>query len=684
MGCVAFMTAAAASADDARLRDNSTGADWPAYGRTYGEQHYSPLDQVSTDNVGQLGLMWSFDLGAGNPATIPIAVDDVLYFASGLSVVRALDASTGKLLWTYDPQVGKVGALSLRQGWGSRGLGYWNSRVYVATSDGRLIAIYAKTGQVAWSVLTVDRSEGRYITGAPRLFQGKVIIGHGGNDSLSVHGYVTCYDATSGRQLWRFYTVPGDPVSRADDPAQAMAAKTWFGDWKTRSGGGTVWNAFTYDPETNTVFLGTGNGSPWNRRVRSADQGDNLFIASIVALNASTGRYKWHYQVTPGDTWDYDASMDMQLADLTINGHRRKVLIQASKNGFLYVIDRTTGALISAEAFAKVTWASKIDLATGRPVEDPAARYPEGKPFELWPSFFGAHSWQPSAYSPKAQLIFVPVIERGSSYSDAGIDADQWVREPGNAVDTAVIIGAGGQQDPLNGTSWLMAIAPATQRHVWKVRTAGGGGGGVMATGGDLVFQGDISGNFNAYAAESGAKLWSFAAASGIVAAPITYLAYGRQFVSIVAGVGTGSALLQLAPHTVDYRTQAKRVLTFGIGGHGELAAPTPVVMPVAPPDPDYRPDEKTELQGAITFGRQCTNCHGGQAASAGNAPDLRASAVPLSGQAFAQVVREGALLDKGMPRFAEFDDAKLDAVRQYIRSRAADLRAHPTPSAPN
>jgi quinohemoprotein ethanol dehydrogenase len=281
-------------------------------------------------------------------------------------------------------------------------------------------------------------------------------------------------------------------------------------------------------------------------------------------------------------------------------------------------------------------------------------------------------------------LIFVPVIERGSSYSDQGIGAEHWVREPGNAVDTAVNIGAGGQEDPLNGTSWLLAVAPATQRHVWRVRTPGGGAGGVMATGGDLVFQGDILGNFNAYAADSGTKLWSFATGAGIVAAPITYLARSKQFVSVIVGVGTGGALLQLAPHTVDYRTQAKRVLTFGIGGHGKLGPPTPFITPVALPDPDYRPDEKIELQGAITFGGQCTNCHGAQAVSAGNAPDLRASAVPLSEQAFAQVVREGTLLDKGMPRFAEFDDAKLNAVRQYIRSRAEDLRAHPIPAVTN
>jgi quinohemoprotein ethanol dehydrogenase len=662
---------------EAELRDDSDGSDWPAYGRTYGEQHYSPLRQIDVHTVPRLGLAWAMDLGPGNPATIPIAVDGVLYFASGLSVVRAVDAVTGTLRWSYDPQVGAAGGLGVRQGWGSRGIGYWHGKVYVGTADGRLIAIHADTGTVAWSVSTVAKDEGRYITGAPRVFDGKVIVGHGGNDSASIRGYVTCYDAETGRERWRFYTVPGNPADGFEDDAQRLAAQTWSGPWWTYGGGGSVWNSVTYDPATRTVFVGTGNGSPWNRKVRSADRGDNLFVASIVALDADTGRYKWHYQLNPGETWDYDASLDMQLADLRIAGTPRKVLIQAAKNGFLYVLDRTTGELISAEKFAKVTWATRIDPANGRPLEVPGARFPHGEDFELWPSLFGAHSWHPSAYSPRAHLLFVPVIEKGVIYNDRGITADTWRRWPGNAADAAVNLDLASVDDPLNNTSWLLAIDPATQRQVWRIRTPAGADGGLLATGGDLVFQGDTTGSFNAYDARSGEKRWTFETRAGIVAAPITYLAHGTQYVALAVGIGTGAALAAASPVSADYRTQPKRLLTFAIDLHATL--PTPAVAASArlraPDDAGYRADAGLAQTGAIDFGRHCANCHGMGAVSVGNAPDLRASSLPLAGEAFARVVRGGALSSNGMPRFAEFDDATLDAIRQYLRAQAALLR---------
>jgi quinohemoprotein ethanol dehydrogenase len=350
-------------------------------------------------------------------------------------------------------------------------------------------------------------------------------------------------------------------------------------------------------------------------------------------------------------------------------------LIQAPKNGFLYVIDRLTGRLISAEKYAKVTWATKIDVASGRPVEVPGARFPDGKTFELWPSMFGAHSWHPSAYSPKARLLFIPVIERGATYSDTGITAQNWTRAPGNAVDSALHLGLSGINDPLNGTSWLVAIDPSTQRQAWRVRTPTGADGGLMATAGDLVFQGDTTGDFNAYSSQSGAKLWSFDARSGIVAAPITYLANGTQYVSVVTGVGTGAALAAMSGTNADYRTQPRRVLTFAIGGTATVPPAAKVVL-TAPQDATFRADPPTIQLGAIAFGRHCTNCHGFNAVSVGSAPDLRASALLLSPTAFAHVVRDGALLERGMPRFTELDDATLGAIDEYLRSRAADLRA--------
>ncbi|MGE4324076.1 MAG: PQQ-binding-like beta-propeller repeat protein, partial [Sphingobium sp.] len=294
-------------AEAARLRDGASGNDWPGYGRTYGEQHFSPLDQIRQDNVSGLGLAWAVDLPPGNPVTAPVAVGGIVYVAAGLAIVRAIDGATGRVLWTFDPQAGEAAGEDLRQGWGTRGLAYWNGKIYVGTPDGRLIALDAKNGTVVWSRKTIGDNDGRYITGAPRIFDGKVIIGHGGADSANVRGYVTTYDAETGRQLWRFFLVPGNPAQGFEDDAQAMAAKTWAGQWWNVGGGGTAWNAFTYDPETKTIFIGTGNGAPWNRKIRSADTGDNLFLCSIVALDAVTGKYKWHYQINPGETWDYNA-----------------------------------------------------------------------------------------------------------------------------------------------------------------------------------------------------------------------------------------------------------------------------------------------------------------------------------------------------------------------------------------
>ena len=373
----------------AQLLDTSDGADWPAYGRTYGEQHFSPLGEINRYNIGRLRLAWYLDLGVGNSTTAPIAVDGVIYFARAYSIVTAVDAVSGKFLWTYDPRVIERAGRIVRNTWGSRGIAWWNGKVYTGTADGRLIAIDARTGREVWSANTFQAGDGRYITGAPRVFAGKVVIGHGGADFAAVRGYVTTYDAETGKQLWRFYFVPGDPSKGPDgaasDSVMPMAAKTWAGEWWRHGGGGTAWNAMAYDAEHDTLLVGTGNGAPWNRRVRSADQGDNLFLCSIVALDAATGAYKWHYQINPGESWDYNAAMDIELADLVIDSKWRQVAITAPKNGFFYVIDRITGKLISAEAFAPVTWATKIDQATGRPVEVPAARYPDGSTFLLRP-----------------------------------------------------------------------------------------------------------------------------------------------------------------------------------------------------------------------------------------------------------------------------------------------------------
>ncbi|MBK5263830.1 MAG: PQQ-dependent dehydrogenase, methanol/ethanol family [Alphaproteobacteria bacterium] len=657
------------------LSSDTNGTDWAAYGGPYGEQHFSTLDEINDKNISRLGLLWSIDLGPGNPATIPIAVYGILYYASGLSVVHAVDAATGQTLWTYDPGVAEAAGLKLRQGWGSRGLGYWNGKLYVGTGDGRLIAIDAKSGKLVWSTLTVDPNDGRYITGAPRLFDGKVIVGHGGSDSANIRGYVTTYDADTGKQLWRFYVVPGNPANGFEDEAQALAAKTWHGEWWKYGGGGAAWNAFTYDADTNTIFVGTGNGGPWNHKIRSKGKGDNLFVCSVVALDADTGKYKWHYQFNPGETWDYNAAMDMHLANLSIDGQKRKVLMTAPKNGFFYTLDRVSGKLLSAEKIAKVTWASKIDLATGRPVENPAARFPKGSSFEVWPGATGAHSWMPSAFSPKTGLAYIPKIEAGAVYTDRGIDLAKWKRTPGNAYDFGLIANHA-LKDPMQNTSSLLAWDPVRQKVAWEVPTFGKYGGGIMATGGNLVFQGQANGKFNAFAADSGKPLWSFDSYAAIIAAPITYRAGGHQLVTILVGLGTSPGL-QAMDLGVDTgaRTQAKRVLTFAIGGTAKIPVHRPEKIALDP-DPGFKRNPAIATKGAIVYAQRCLTCHGVDAKAAGVAPDLRMSPVPLSAETFNDIVHGGALVPAGMPRFEELNKNDVDAIRQYLRTERSNIPA--------
>lgn len=663
------------TANDAHLIDTSDGANWAAFGRTYGEQHYSPLHEINENTVDRLGLAWFLDLPPGNSVTGPLAIDGTLYFAAGYSVVRAVDAATGRVLWTFDPKAAEAAGTRLRQGWGSRGIAWWNGLIFTGTQDGRLIAINAKTGAEVWSAQTLQEGDDRFISGPPRVFAGKVVIGHGGADSGATRGYVTAYDAASGRQLWRFWTVPGDPAKGFENPAMTMAAKTWSGKWWTHGGGGTVWNAITYDPDTDTLFLGTGNGAPWNRKIRSEDKGDNLFLSSIVALEGKSGRYKWHYQVNPGETWDYNASMDMQLADLTIDGKPRKVLMQAPKNGFFYVIDRITGKLISAQKITKVTWASHIDIATGRPVETPGARFPNGQPFELWPGNMGAHSWMPSAYSPRTRLVYIPVRDTASSIGDAGITAANWRFRPGNQPNIAVNLGVRPIADAQhNNKSRLLAWDPVLQRARWSLPTPGAWNGGIMATDGGLVFQGQADGAFNAYRDTDGKRLWQFAAGAPVLAPPISYRVKGLQYVTVLTGASTGATMNQQEiPFPIDYRTQARRVLTFRLDGKAQLP-PSQVAAIEWPADPDFKADPVSAGRGAALF-VHCMVCHGVGAVAVGAAPDLRASLVPRDAEAFKQIVQGGGLVSAGMPRFSELSDADLKDLRQYLRSEAAKAR---------
>jgi quinohemoprotein ethanol dehydrogenase len=538
-------------------------------------------------------------------------------------------------------------------------------------------------------VQTFDKDFPARVNGAPRVYDGKVLIGFGGTTGKT-RGFVTSYDAATGRQLWRFYTVPGNPADRPENQSMAMASKTWSGDWWKFGGGGDVWNAIAYDPETDTVFIGTGSGYPWNRRVRSADGGDNLFIASIVALDGSSGAYKWHYQVTPGDTWDYDATMDMELADLAMDGKTRRVLMQAPKNGFFYVLDRDTGQLISAAPYAKVTWASRIDLKTGRPVETPAARYPKGTETDIWPCGIGAHSWMPMAYSPHTRLAYIPVVECGGPWSDKRIDLKAW-RPPTDRVVVGAVDSDSDAADEGIDTSSdsaaaidgaLLAWDPVAQKARWRLPRPTHVNGGVLATGGDLVFQGTIDGSFNAYSAQAGKLLWSFDTRAPLLSAPISYSIGGKQYVTLLTGLGMGMAAEagmlgeRLERYGVDPRSQARRVLTFALDGKATLpprTAPVPV-----PADPGFRPDPSSANAGGALYGRHCLDCHGVSVIGTIHAPDLRRSAIPLSAIAFTKIVRDGSLVSQGMPNFPELSDEQIEHIRHYIRTEAGKLRKSP------
>jgi quinohemoprotein ethanol dehydrogenase len=660
-------------------------ANWLSVGRTYSEQRFSPLAKINPTNVKTLGLAWSLDLDThrGQEAT-PLVVDGVMYSTSAWSKVQAIDPITGKLLWQFDPKVpGETGAKACCDVV-NRGVAYWQGRIYVGALDGRLIAVDAKTGREAWSVVTVDQSKPYTITGAPRVIKSKVLIGNGGAE-FGVRGYISAYDADSGKLVWRFYTVPGDPSQPFEQPILEQAAKTWHGEWWKLGGGGTVWDSMAYDPELDLLYVGTGNGSPWNQKIRSPGGGDNLFLSSIVALRPDTGDYVWHYQTTPGESWDYTATQHIILADLGIANQKRKVLMQAPKNGFFYVLDRTNGQLISAQPFATLNWASGIDPKTGRPIENPNARYP--KPTQPWlalPGPFGSHSWQPMSFSPQTGLVYIPVQEPGFAYIDdskfksrplgynTGIDMTVPTMPQDPRMKAAVLAGVRG---------YLQARDPVTQKVIWTVNQDSAWNGGVLSTAGDLVWQGNAMGEFVAYAAHTGEKLWSFPAQTGIVAAPMSYEIGGEQYVAVVAGWGgampvAGGDVARKGAINVN----RSRVLAFKLGGGAQL--PEPVAAGPPPAQPPARPKNTAQVaEGKGAFLRTCSVCHGDAAVGAGVIPDLRSSAMIQTPDAWKVIVVDGALKDHGMVSFASvLTPSEPEAIRSYIVDRANDLfeETHP------
>ena len=664
-----------AAVDAARvIHADAEPGDWMTTGRTYSEQRFSPLKAIDEKNVSQLALAWSYTLDTrrGQEST-PLVVDGTMYFTTAWSKVVALNAATGAPLWTYDPKVPPEWAVNACCDVVNRGVAAWNGKVFVGTLDGRLIALDAATGKPAWSTLTIDPRYRYTITGAPRVVKGRVIIGNGGAE-VSTRGYVSAYDAETGKMDWRFYIVPGDPSKPLENPALEKAAKTWTGEWWKYGGGGNAWDSMAYDPDLDLLYIGTGNGGPWNERIRSPRGGDNLYLDSVIALKPDTGDLAWYYQETPSDTWDYDSAQHIILADITLDGKPRKVLLHAPKNGFFYVIDRTNGQLLSAKPYTYITWAKGVDMKTGRPVETAIARYNSPNPPPVVPGPSGAHNWQPMSFDPLTGYVYFPVQDAGFLYKSP----QHWEMHnlsPNFGID---VVAAEMPQDPkikqailASVKGRLVAWDPIAQKQVWDVPRASPWNGGVLSTAGGLVFEGTAEGNFEALRAATGEKLWSYFVQSGVIAAPITYTVNGEQYVAVLAGWG---GVFALAPGQVALRPKplmnVGRMLAFKIGGTAKLP-PAPEIV-----QPELNPPASTAGKAAIARGDHlyqtyCAGCHGDAAVSGGILPDLRYSGTLASDQWFTIVLR-GSLETSGMVSFSkELSQEDAEAIRAFVIFRA-------------
>lgn len=663
--------------DTARLvaadSDQDVGQ-WMSYGRTWDEQRFSPLKEIDEGNVSRLGLAWYDDLGTyrGVQST-PLYVDGVLYNASVWNVVTAYDARNGKVLWRYDPKVARQWARLACCGPSSRGIALWQGKVYIGALDGRLIAVNARNGKQIWSVQTVDTAQAYSITGPPRVFDGRVVIGNGGAD-YGVRGFVTAYDAATGRKLWRFYTVPGDPAKgpdgEASDSVMPMATKTWTGEWWKYGGGGTVWDSFVYDPALKLIYLGTGNGSPHMAHFRSPGGGDNLFLCSIVAVNAETGQYVWHYQMVPDEQWDFTCTQPMILADLAVQGRQRKVIMQAPKNGFFYVLDRTSGELLSAKTYVPNLWATEIDMKTGRPIVNPDS-YVTETPQLMTPTWMAAHSWNPMSFSPLTGLAYFPAQEQWNVQARV---ADGQFRFVPFRSNTGLSYGT---QPELRRElqkiadsrekGYLLAWDPVNQKESFRIAYPYPGSGGVLTTAGNLLVQGTINRTLAIYRATDGGKLWEMPTQSVPIAGPMTYSVDGVQYIAVNVGWG-GAPVAGLAAQNPPVRFGPARLMVFRLDAKGvELPAmPPPTAVPQPPP---LRASEDVVRRGQKVFGETCSRCHGENAV--GGLKDLRFM-TPETRREFNAIVLDGARKDKGMAGFRDIlDQADVDAVNAYLVARA-------------
>ncbi|MDG1749730.1 MAG: PQQ-dependent dehydrogenase, methanol/ethanol family [Porticoccaceae bacterium] len=658
------------------------GGEWLSHGRTYQEQRFSPLDSVNRNNVDELDLVWSFkfDTARGMEAT-PIVHDGVIYVSTGWSHVHAIDARSGEELWHYDAKVPKAQLAKTCCGPVNRGVAIWQEdsdsplQVFFGALDGRLIALDAATGMENWSVQSTPTDGNYSVTGAPRIVKGMIIIGNGGAE-LGVRGYVSAYDVTTGEMKWRFYTVPGDRNKPQENAALEAALETWSGDewYKLGGGGGTAWDSLVYDPELDLLYIGTGNGSPWNRELRSPGGGDNLYLSSIVALRPDTGEYVWHYQVTPADNWDYTATQQMVLAELEIEGEMRSVIMQAPKNGFFYVLDRKTGELLSAEKFGRVTWATHVDMETGRPVESKFANYQENGGSFIWPSPYGAHNWQPMSFSTKTGLMYIPVQSIPSYFSavkevmyrvnrwNTGVDLNtnrdpkSWVA--GRASADALIYGE------------LVAWDPVKKKRAWKVHHSKPSNGGILSTAGDLVFQGTWDGTFAAYDAYNGKKLWQYKSDSAVLAGPMTYELDGEQYIAVAQGSG-GTVMITVGDELMKKKTNQNKLLVFKKGRFNQtVSLASNELATIKALGHKVNSDPAVIKQGESLYHNNCASCHGINALSNYVVPDLRYMSEQTHSD-FASIVIGGTRTHKGMIGFYEtlgLDD--VDAIHAYLANK--------------
>ncbi|MCY4564052.1 MAG: PQQ-dependent dehydrogenase, methanol/ethanol family [Gammaproteobacteria bacterium] len=656
------------------LGEVDSGENWLVNGGRFTGEHFSPLDEINDGNAEELGLAWFADIPSFTLSAEPLVIDGVAYLTGSLNHVYAIDAATGEMLWQFVPE------LRLDHGFGNsysaranRGVAVWNGMVYTGTADCRLIAIDAANGKQLWEAPVCDPTEGSSagITAAPRVGDGKVFMGYAGSD-FGVRGSLTAFDAGTGAELWRFWTVPGDPARGFESKELEMASQTWAGGG-VEQGGGAVWESIRYDPVTGLVIFGTASALPLNVRMRGP--GDALFTCSVVAVDAETGTYRWHYQTVPEDAWDYDATMPKIVTDLEFGGINRRVVLEAGKSGFFYVIDARTGELLAADPIGTVTWASHIDIESGRPVTLPGARYYEtddpDKVTRVWPSVAGVRNWHPMSYSPKTGLVYMPITDMPSNYAPSGFFGAR-----------AETLGYGPDEEVPAGSGRLVAWDPVQRTTLWRVDHTIPWNSGVLSTAGNLIFQGTATGEFRAYHAGTGEVLWSSGkTGSSIQAAPVSYRLGGEQYVLVGAGrggvLGVATPVRSQAP---DARGPA-RLFAFKLGGKATIEASAAEPEPVPQPRARTASAEQVD-RGDVLFAEQgCELCHGAYAMGSrtrsnenGAVPDLRY----LPGDAHALwhgIVVGGSLRQGGMPGFGpDLSIADSEALRAFVIEQAWKL----------